>query len=306
MRILIAGAAGFAGRHLTESLYQRGHEVFPADIRPDENAPCKLDICDRKNVDAVLKASRPEAVVLLSGMSSVGASWKDPAATFQINTAGALNLFSAVQESFPEAKFIFAGSAEEYGRPSAVPLSEGDLCTPSNPYALSKNSAGNAMAMMAEKQRTAFIHLRLANHFGPGQSTGFVIPDFASQIALKMLKHDNSDIVAGNLEAKRDFLYIDDVIDAYIRIIEAQELKHTVYNIGSGRTISIREMLDTLINLAGISSKIVIDPGKFRPADTTGTALDISRMKDDFNWRPRTDLKTALQLTLDSWLKKLS
>ena len=162
------------------------------------------------------------------------------------------------------------------------------------------------MAMLAQKQGMSFIHLRLANHFGPGQNTGFVIPDFASQIAERALKGDNSDIVVGNLEAKRDFLYIDDVIDAYVKIIEAENCRNGIYNIGSGKTVSIREMLDTLIGLAGISAKITIDPAKFRPADTTGTLLDISRMKKEFNWQPETVLKTALQLTLDSWKSKLS
>ncbi len=302
MRILIAGAAGFAGRHLTEALCSRGHYVYPADICPDENAPFMLDINDSKNVRAILKVSRPDRVVLLSGISSVGVSWKEPSKTFQVNTSGALNIFSAVQENFPQARFIFAGSAEEYGRPSAAPLNEDAVCTPSNPYALSKNASGNAMAMLAAKQGTEFVHLRLANHFGPGQKQGFVIPDFASQIADRMSRHDNSDIVVGNLEAKRDFLYIDDVIDAYIRIIEAPCVRHSIYNIGSGRTVSIREILDTLIGLAGVSSKVVIDQAKFRPADTTGTLLDISRMAEDFGWTPQTNLKSALKQTLDSWL----
>ena len=305
MRILISGAAGFAGSHLAKALLSRGHEVFSADLVPTETAPYQLDINDRLGAEKLLELCKPQAVVLLSGLSSVGASWLEPAKTFQVNTSGALNFFTAVQEKAPAAKFIFSGSAEEYGKPSVTPLPEDTVCTPANPYALSKYSAGKAMAMLAEKQGTEFIHLRLANHFGPGQRTGFVIPDFASQIARKMLSGDNSDIVVGNLEARRDFLYVGDVIDAYIKIIESEHYRYRVCNIGSGKTISIREMLDTLVELAGISAKVTVDKSRLRSADTTGTPLDISRAEAEFNWTPRTDIKEALRLTLNSWIDAL-
>ena len=305
MRILISGAAGFVGRHLTKALLDRGHDVYPADLLPMEHAPYLLDINNSKNIGKILDFCKPQAVVLLSGLSSVGASWQDPAKTFQVNTSGALNFFTAVQEKYPQAKFIFSGSAEEYGKSSVSPLPEDTVCTPANPYALSKYSAGKAMAMLAEKQGTEFIHLRLANHFGPGQRTGFVIPDFASQIAKKMLSGDNSDIVVGNLEARRDFLYVGDVIDAYIKIIEAEHYRYNICNIGSGKTVSIREMLDTLVELAGISAKITVDKSKLRSADTTGTPLDITRAKEEFNWTPRTGIKDALRITLESWIEKL-
>ena len=306
MRILISGASGFAGQHLAKALAERGHKVFSADISTSESVPHQLDICDKGNIEQILDLTRPDCVVLLSGLSSVRASWMDPAAAFQVNTTGALNLFTAVQKKFPKARFIFAGSAEEYGKSSATPLPEDTICTPVNPYALSKYSAGKTMAMMAEKENTEFIHLRLANHFGPGQKQGFVIPDFASQIAKKMLANDNSDIVVGNLEAKRDFLYIKDVIDAYIKIIEAEKLECTLCNIGSGKTISIREMLDTLIELAGISAKVTVDKSRLRSADTTGTPLDITQAATAFGWAPQVEIKEALRLTLASWADKLS
>lgn len=300
MRILVLGAAGFVGTALCRTLSGRGHDVFAADR---QGTPLYFELSDPESADAVIQQSSPDAAVLLSGASSVGASWRNPSETFTLNTAGALNVFESCLKFAPDARFIFAGSAEEYGRSchNAAPFKEDDLCTPANPYALSKYSAAQTMHMLARKNGSQFVHLRLANHFGPGQRKGFAAADFASQIADKIKANDTSDIEVGNLEAERDFLYIDDVIDAYTKIIEADNLQYDTYNIGSGNPVSIKTLLETLLKTSGIKSNIRTVAEKMRSVDIKTLSLDASRIKGELNWHPVTDLESALEKTLDYW-----
>ena len=303
MRILVAGASGFAGIKLVQALEKRGHTVFSADLN---NAEYCFDLADKSSIDNLLTTTLPDVIILLAGISNVSVSWEHPADTFAINVNGALSFFESHLAIVPDARFIFAGSAEEYGRgcSNGKPFKEDDTCFPANPYALSKFSAAQAMKMLSAKHKSSFVHLRLANHYGPGQRKGFVTADFSSQVAKKILNSDNSEIKVGNLEAQKDFLYIDDVIEAYIQIAEAENLKYNTYNIGSGSPVAIKSIMETLLQISGTSSKVVVDPAKFRSADTNIMSLDISRIKNELNWSPRISLEEGLSRTLQYWLKQ--
>ncbi|MBR7118852.1 MAG: NAD-dependent epimerase/dehydratase family protein [Lentisphaeria bacterium] len=301
MRILILGASGFVGTALGNALSVRGHEVLAADV--DMAGSFHFDLAVPETADKLLQTLKPDTIVLLAGASSVGASWKNPSGIFELNTTGAIGVFESFLKHTPDSRLIFAGSSEEYGRACSIekPFNEDDICTPSNPYALSKHSAAQVMKMLAGKNSSDFVHLRLANHFGPGQRKGFVIADFASQIAEKIKRQDNSPITAGNLEAMRDFLFIDDVIDAYIKVIEAKRLSNFTYNVGAGKPIAIKTLLELMLEISGCGSKIVIDPQKFRQADTPVLSLDSTRIKNELKWQVTVPLKTALERTLDYW-----
>lgn len=303
MRILVAGASGFAGTKLVQELKKRGHTVFSADLN---NAEYSFDLADKSSIDTLLTSALPDVIILLAGISNVSVSWEHPADTFDVNVKGALSFFESHLAIVPDARFIFAGSAEEYGRgcSDGRPFKEDDTCFPANPYALSKFSAAQAMKMLSAKHKSSFVHLRLANHYGPGQRKGFVTADFSSQVAQKTLNSDNSAIKVGNLEAQKDFLYIDDVIEAYILIAEAENLKFNTYNIGSGNPAAVKSIMETLLKISGTSAKVVVDPAKFRSADTNIMSLDISRIKSELNWSPRISLEEGLSRTLQYWLKQ--
>ena len=303
MQILVAGASGFVGTILSAELEKRGHKVFRAD---KANAEYLFDLKDRSSMENLLKSTSPDAVIFLAGISNVATAWEYPAETFAINTTGALTFFESCLAINSKAKFIFAGSAGEYGRActGGKPFHENDCCNPDNPYAVSKSSAAQTMKMLAAKHGTQFIHLRLANHYGPGQQKGFAAADFASQIAEKKQNSDNSEIKVGNLETQKDFLYIDDVIEAYIKIIETPHLQHNTYNIGTGNPVPVRRILEILLDCSGITSKITVDPKKLRNADTGVMSLDITRIKNELNWSPRTSLEDGLKKTLQYWLNR--
>ena len=304
MKILVAGAAGFAGNALCRMLAARGHQVFSAD---KAGADYSFDLADSASIQKLMQETLPDSIVLLAGVSNVAYSWEHPQETFCINVSAALDFFQAHLKIVPRARFIFAGSAEEYGKssPNSMPFKEDDFCHPANPYALSKFSAAQAMKMLSAKHRSSFVHLRLANHYGPAQRKGFVTADFASQIAEKAVKNDNSEIKVGNLNAQKDFLFIDDVIEAYIKVIEAHSLKFNTYNIGSGSPIIIKDILEILVkNLSG-PVQIISDPQKFRSADTVRLSLDISRISSELNWMPQTSIEQGLKKTLSFWINKI-
>ena len=303
MKVLVLGASGFAGSALCRTLSERGHDVFDADMA---NCRYLFNLADTESIDSLMQKSSPDAIVHLAGASSVGESWKNPAKCFELNVNGAVSVYSSFLKYAPNARFIFAGSAEEYGRSTDTSFKESDICTPSNPYALSKHTSALAMQMLAAKNSSPFVHLRLANHFGPHQKRGFVTADFAFQIAEKMLKNDSSDIFVGNLEAMRDFLYIDDVIDAYIKIIESPQPVSGTYNIGSGNPVKISDILSTLLEISGCRAKITVDPEKFRSADIKRMSLDISKISEELNWRPRISLKEGLTRTLEAAVHAVS
>ena len=300
MRILVLGANGFAGTALCAALAKRGHNVITADR---DNAEISFELANKESGAEAIKKSSPDTIILLSGASSVGESWKTPSDTFLLNTSGSLNVFESHLKYAPDARFIFAGSAEEYGRACCKnePFRECDICTPSNPYALSKYSSAQTMHMLSRRNGTQFAHLRLANHFGPRQRKGFVVADFASQIAEKKRLNDNSDIKVGNLEVFRDFLYIDDVVDAYIRIAEADTLKHDTYNIGTGTPVCVEKILAELLNISQINSKVSVVAEKVRKVDIPILSVDSSLIREELGWKPFTDLKTALEKTLQYW-----
>lgn len=303
MKVLVLGASGFAGSALCRALSERGHDVFDADMA---NCRYLFNLADTESIDSLMQKSSPDAIVHLAGASSVGESWKNPAKCFELNVNGAVSVYSSFLKYAPNARFIFAGSAEEYGRSTDTSFKESDICTPSNPYALSKFTAAEAMQMLADKNAANFIHLRLANHFGPNQRKGFVTADFSLQIAERMLNGDTSDISVGNLEAMRDFLYIDDVIDAYIKIIEAPHAATGTYNIGSGSPIQIKDILTGLLEISSCQAKITVDPEKFRSADIKRMSLDISKISEELNWRPRISLKEGLTRTLEAAVHAVS
>lgn len=303
MKVLVLGASGFAGSALCRALSERGHDVFAADIT---GCLYRFDLSEKETIDKLVIQCSPDTVVHLAGLSSVGASWSDPEKCFALNVNGTLNVYSSCLKYAPNARFIFAGSAEEYGRSTDTSFKESDICTPSNPYALSKHTSALAMQMLAAKNSSSFVHLRLANHFGPHQKRGFVTADFAFQIAEKMLKNDSSDIFVGNLEAMRDFLYIDDVIDAYIKIIESPQPVSGTYNIGSGNPVKISDILSTLLEISGCRANVSVDPAKFRSADIKRMSLDISKISEELNWRPRISLKEGLTRTLEAAVHAVS
>ena len=297
MRILVTGVSGFVGRRLACYLAAEGHCVTGTYIRDEpwlEGIETReADLLDLELLSDVVRACRPEAVVHLGGLSHVGESWERPAEYFQVNVLGTRNVLLAA----PDARVLVASSAEVYGSvpEDEQPIPESRRVAPQSPYALSKA----AMELMAS-ERGAIV-MRSFNIVGPGQACTFALPAFAHQLAGIASSGGTGELRVGNLAARRDFVHIDDAVEAMSRLLEKGEQGET-YNLGSGQAYSIEEVLHKLIEVTGLTPLVVVDPERFRPVDLPLLQADNSRLAT-LGWRLSRGLDVALR---DLWTTTLS
>lgn len=269
----------------------------------EERARClELDVTKADDVTALIAAKQPTHIVHLAGIAAVALAQKDVRKTWDINFGGVLNVALGIREAAPECRLIFCGSAEVYGASfrSGQPLDENAALDPVTAYGASKAAADIMVGQMA-KQGLRGIRLRPFNHTGPGQSDLFVVPAFASQIARIERDEQEPVIRVGNLSARRDFLDVRDVVDAYVRaVVSFDDLPSGCpINIASGRTIGIDEVLGTLLALSRKKIEVVPDSERYREIDTPSMCGDARRAKELLNWEPHNAFSDTLQSILD-------
>ncbi|WP_029603277.1 GDP-mannose 4,6-dehydratase [Kozakia baliensis] len=301
MRVLITGSSGFVGQHLTTRLLAR----FP----DAELLPSIGDITDRAQIEETIKRFKPDHCLHLAAISTIGAARSDPKRAWQVNLEGTLILAEAMQHHAPEGMFLFASTAEVYGKSfqAGTPLDEKGLLAPANAYALTKSAADLALGMLAMQGLRA-VRMRPFNHTGPGQSADFVVPAFARQIARIGAGQQEPCLRVGNLDAVRDFLDVRDVCDAYLDVIaSASQIEPgAIFNLCSGQSRSIRSILDQLLEISGIEAKIEIDPARLRPSDIPMALGNADAAKASLNWRPRIDWETTLQDVMTDWRQRIA
>ena len=318
-RVLITGAAGFAGSFLAEELVAAGYEVIGTRLRgePKDNLAGLrgrinlrvLDLRSRRECDRLLEETRPQAVFHLAAYSAVGASFADPALPMEINYGGTLNLLEAIKENRRVrarlAVLLVVGSSDMYGpvRPAQLPLTEEQPLDPVSPYAISKAAVDFLAATYHRAYGLPIIRIRAFNHAGPRQRTGFVVPDFAAQIVRLERKTGKRVLNTGNLSAKRDLTDVRDVARAY-RLIAEQGVPGEVYHVGSGRAVSIRSILDALIRMARRPIVTARDPGRSRPVDVPVLVANIAKLKR-LGWQPVIPLRQTLAETLDYYRSRV-
>lgn len=293
MRVLVTGVSGFVGQHLACALRARGHEVGGTYL--DETgeladvALYPLDLGDPADrvaagLRAALAAFRPQRIVHLAGLAHVGKSWQAMPSYFRVNLLGTEALLAAAGD----VPVLFASSAEIYGAvPEAEqPIGEARQPAPVSPYALTK-AAGERLVLAR-----GGIVVRPFNMIGAGQSRLFALPTFARQLAAIEAGRQPPVLAVGNLEARRDFVHVDDGAEAMTLLVEAGE-PAGIYNIASGRACSIREALGVLLDISGLEVEIALDERYLRPADIPllrGSAEPLRRL----GWAPRRSLAEAV------------
>jgi GDP-4-dehydro-6-deoxy-D-mannose reductase len=310
MKILLTGGAGFVGYHLSRALSGRGHEVFIADraaVQDPGRTHLVMQLENAESITSVIQSVRPECIIHLAAQSSVSASWKDPESTLETNILGSVRLFQTMIRIVPDCRFVFIGSGEEYGTNCSEDrlFTEGSECRPANLYAVSKLSAGRILELLALRHSARLVHLRPFNHFGPRQREGFVIADFCAQIARSEKNQGGRTIYTGNLSAKRDFLYIDDVVRAYCLVAEAENWPHPVYNISTGTAHTIQSILDFLVSQAKVPLRTEIDPARFRPVEVPVLCAESRLMEQDFGWKPEFTIEDGLLKNLNWWREQV-
>jgi len=317
MRILITGAAGFVGRHLARHLRAAGHDLVglepvptPEMLRWADEAGLDLtacDVTDREAIRGCLADARPDAVVHLAAVTSVPESLCDPMRTWRVNLMGTLNVLDAVREGAAHARVVVVSSSEVYGRvlPEAQPITEDHPLRPVTPYAASKAAADLVAFQYAVGHQLDVVRLRPFNHTGPGQSDRFVCSTFARQVAELETRDAPRRLRVGNLEARRDFTDVRDIVRAYGLALE-HGVAGAVYNLASGRPRPVRWVAETLAAAARAPIEIVHDPERDRPVDLPVVQGSAARFTELTGWRPDIPLEKTLADLLDDWRERVS
>lgn len=295
---LITGGNGFAGRHLV-GLLSTG--AAPA---PSAPASGKLDLTDAAAVRATVRELAPAKVFHLAAFSSPSLSWERPHDALLTNVAMTLNLLEAVRYEAPEATVVLVGSGQVYGEPEELPVSEDAPLRPGNPYAVSKASCDMLGSQYAEAFGMRVVRLRPFNHAGPGQSDEYVVSSLARQVAEAELAGAGEALLrTGDPESARDFTDVRDVARAYSM---AAELDDGAFNVCSGRSTTVAELVEAVSAQARVPVRHEVDPARLRAHDARTMRGSHDRLTAATGWRPEIPLKRTVGDTLDWWRAELA
>lgn len=312
-KALIIGAGGFVGKYLAEHLRndlgydtiltKLGHESIPL----DGFMITDLDIMNPDQISELLRTEKPDVIFHLAAQSSVAVSWKSPQLTAAVNITGSLNLLEAARgiENY-SPKILLIGSGEEYGKlpEGTEAISEDTPCRPQNPYAVTKTAQNMFGTLYAKSFGMHIVLVRAFNHIGAGQLPNFAAADFCRQTAEIMAGKRENIIRTGNLSARRDFTDVKDVVRAYGLLAKYGKDGET-YNVGSGKSIAIEDLLRMITDLSGMEIKHETASSKLRPSDTPEIKADIRRLKRDTGWEPQIPIMQTLKEMIAYEVKKL-
>jgi GDP-4-dehydro-6-deoxy-D-mannose reductase len=295
MRVFVTGASGFVGRRLVPRLLDVGHVVQGTDR--------EIDVTRPEALASALADWAPDAVIHLAALSSVAASWREPELCYRINFLGTRHLLEAVRGHCPRARLLLIGSADQYAAttPRERPFEESMPLRPRSPYARAK-AAAELLGDRYAAEGLDVVRVRAFNHTGAGQSDEFVVSSFARQLAEIRRGEREPRMRVGNLDSVRDFLHVDDVIRAYLALLDPA-VPADVYNVASERASSIRDVLEGLANIAGITPEVEVDTERWR--ETDWLVGDAARLRRVTGWQPRIALDAILRELFDHWLREV-
>jgi len=313
-RILITGGLGFVGKYLYTELLQSGYDVWASDLHsacayagPPLNL-ARIRACNvavAEDVFSLVTALKPDCVVHLAAQSSSAKALAEPRETFVTNALGTLNLLEAIRSNCPGSSVLVVGSAEIYGPQFAAGLlTEECSLVPVSPYALSKAAQDLIALEYWRGHSVRTIRTRSFNHTGPGQTTTFALPSFASQIAQAEAGLREPVIEVGNMDTVRDFSDVRDVVRAYRLILEKGEIG-SAYNVCSGKAASMGALLQILTSLSRVKITVKKSESRMRPADIPYLVGDNSKMTARTGWKPCFEMEQTLSELLDFWREKV-
>jgi UDP-glucose 4-epimerase len=302
-RVLVTGAAGFVGRHSMDSLLEKGFQVTAIDnfmnSSPKDAAPYKKhcrwitgDIRNKRDVKRAMQGV--DAVLHLAAIRSVAKSVEDPMLNHDVNATGTLTLLDAAASANVK-HFIFTSTSAVYGAALAQFQKEEGPFKPMSPYGMAKFLAEQYARHYYKTLKLPTTSVRIFNVYGPGQNPeskySLVVPGVLS----KILKKERP-VIDGTGEQTRDFVYIDDIVKAFFKIMGNPKAYGKVYNLGSGRSYSIKFIVNELLDITGSPLKPVFGPR--RPGDPDRTCASIKKIASELGWKPETSLRQGLKETV--------
>ena len=313
MRVFITGITGFAGSHLADYCLERGDvEVYGIvrwrsrteniDHIVDRINVLECDLRDATSTRDVIEEVKPDFIFHLAAQSYVPTSWRAPTESLTTNVLGELNIFEAVRKIGLGCRIQLAGSSEEYGMvyPDEVPITEDNPLRPLSPYGVSKVAQDLLGYQYYMSYKMDIIRTRGFNHTGPRRPPVFVCSDFAKQIVDIEKGLRPPVMYVGNLDAKRDFTDVRDIVRGYFMALEKGK-SGQVYNICSEKCYSMREILDMLLAKSNIKIEIKLDKARLRPSDVPLLIGSCDRFREDTGWKPVIPFDQTLQEILDFW-----
>jgi GDP-4-dehydro-6-deoxy-D-mannose reductase len=297
-KILITGCSGFLAYYLANRLKEEGYQNLSGITEePEFNSSIlkvyNVDVRDRENIFKFVKTIKPDYTFHLAAVSNVGFSWINQKMTYDINFIGSLNLIEAIREHSPGSRLLLMSSAEIYDTSKGHILNENCPIIAKNPYALSKLAMEMLADLFIASGNLDFIKIRSFNFTGPGQNQRFVASDFSHQIAEIEKSKREPVIHVGNLSAKRDISDVRDIA-RYLTVLMNKGEPGGIYNLCSGNTYSIEEILEILLSYSCKTIEVVVDKNKFRPIDNPVLAGDNSLIKSQFNLFPHHKIHDTL------------
>ncbi len=298
--IVITGATGFVGTHLTRRLQENVRESALHVVGWSSRS---VNLLNAAVVDEAVKRARPSQIYHLAGAAHVGDSWERSTEHLDIHVRGTHHLLEAVRRHSPHCRILVVSSGMVY-RPQAGLLTEESPIGPSSPYALSKVAEEQLALQAAAQDSLQVIIARPFNHIGPGQSPRFAPPDFARQIA-EIEAGAPPMMAIGNLDTRRDFTDVRDVVNAYAAVMSRGQIGG-VYNVCSGVATPIRAILDELLSMSRVAVTLETDPTRLRPNDVPAMAGSAARLGAHTGWAPAISLRQTLADTLDDWRERVT
>jgi GDP-4-dehydro-6-deoxy-D-mannose reductase len=272
--ILVTGADGFIGRALCQALRSDGHSVVALTRRDGDIA------------SAATLGDLPAAghVFHLAARSFIPDSWNDPRGMMDTNVVGTANVLDYCRRSTARLTFV---STCVYGVPTTLPISEDCPPRPNNPYALSKYLGEQLCEFHAAHHGLQITTLRAFNVFGPGQNRNFLVAHVLEQVL------GGRKIKVNNLSPRRDYLYIDDFIPALLRTLHGPHGGYDVFNVGSGSSVSVKEVVDVMQSVAG--TELPVDcAGAVRPNEIDDVYADVGKARRLLGWEPRLSFREGV------------
>ena len=316
MKLLITGINGFVAEHFLELLSSKGIDNF--DIlgvgRSSNSASINkfsdlninyqsIDLLNKNEVADCVNNFKPDFLLHLASISSVGHSWKFPQDSFVNNTNIFLNLIEQIRLQEIPCRILSIGSSEEYGNVTKemLPLREDSPLNPISPYAVARVSQEMISKIYEQGYGMDIIMTRSFNHIGPGQKDIFVIPSFAKQlVGIKLGKSNTNTITTGDLNIIRDFIDVRDVVNAYYMLLMNGK-KGEVYNICSGDGTSLHDIILKMCDKLDIEVNLEINPQLIRPNDNKIIIGNSDKLRNEINWNPQIELDKSIEDILDFW-----
>jgi GDP-4-dehydro-6-deoxy-D-mannose reductase len=290
MRAIVTGAGGFAGGWLVRHLVASGDEV--RGVRHDE-----LDVRDADAVRALIAEVEPDVLFHLAGITSHAEAEADPDQAAAINVLATVSIIEGLAGAAKRARMVVPSSSEVYRPPSPaeLPLTEDSATGPNRVYGATKLGQESLALAVGRLRSVSVVVARSFNHIGPGQRENFLLPSVVAQAL-----HSN-EIVVGNLDVERDLTDVRDVVRAY-RLLGTTDGVTGIYNVCSGRSISVREVVETVIDAANSNATVRVDSSRVRTGEPKEIRGSYERLRSDTGWTPLIPIATTVSDTI-AWMR---